>query len=103
MAEKKVVSAQDKEVRKLRRRRSYIAGRLPELKEELGSLKNERKSFKDKEQLVGDPKSTDAKNLNRRRRFVKSRIENLQKEKEGLVAERKVMKATRGKSKGAEA
>lgn len=111
MAEKKIMTAQDREARSLRRRRSYIAGRLPELKEELGALKTERKTFKANESAVKDSKSSEAKdlkspevkNLNRRRRFVKSRIEDLQKEKEGLMAERKTMKAAKGKTKAAEA
>jgi hypothetical protein len=95
MAGKKTLSAQDKELQRLRRRRTYIVGRLPTLKEELNSLRSERKTFKSKEQALGDPKSADAKTLRRRRRFVTTRIETLRKEKESLVAERKGMKDKR--------
>lgn len=91
MAEKKMrtTPAQDKETMKLRRRKQYIAGRLPGLTEELAALRTERKTLKDKKQLVIDPKSSDAKALNRRRNYVTARIDSLRAEREALISERK--------------
>jgi predicted nucleic acid-binding Zn-ribbon protein len=92
MAEKKMrPTVQDKETMKLRRRKQYIAGRLPGLTEELAALRTERKTLKDKKQLVIDPKSSDAKALNRRRNYVTARIESLRAEREALLTERKTI------------
>lgn len=82
---KETVSA---EVSKMRQRSVYMQIRLPEIKDEIKALNEERKAIgvRVREEVLGEDQT---KTLNRRRIYLANRVESLRAEQESLVKERR--------------
>jgi hypothetical protein len=83
----------NQEMRQMRRRRAYVRGRLPGLKEEMKLLIAEKHTLKAIDPEAEAPAAPEAKKLKRRRLYITSRLEWLRSERRALVAERSALSA----------
>jgi uncharacterized coiled-coil DUF342 family protein len=84
-------TAATSEERKFRKRKAYLVGRLPGLKEESQTLRNERKVLQEKvKQAQGN--STELRSLMKRKAFIAGRLQTLKTERDELLSEQKALR-----------